>query len=146
MPNCLNLQQLFGKTYRITFDPSCDTRHVPRAKRDPWMMQIPCKGRGVTIYPFDAFTLAIECDYRVKATRELAALGLRLHQDGDKEKTFLFAVEQFEAVAAIAKPKKRRVLTEAQRESLAVHGFRPTIAAPDLPASRIETRPMELAQ
>jgi hypothetical protein len=38
-----------------------------------------------------------------------------MHHSGDREKTFLFPLERFPEVAAIVKPKRRRVLMEKQR-------------------------------
>jgi hypothetical protein len=126
--DCLNLQKLFGKTYKITFDPAYDHKSVPRAKLDPWMMQIPCKERETTIYPFDAVTLAIEAVSRRTAAKELDRLGLKVHQDAWDFKTFLFDVSQFDKVAAIVSPRKRRILTETQkaerRERLAAYAFK----------------------
>ena len=46
----------------------------------------------------------------------------RLHQDGNKERTFFFPVDRFEEVAAIVKPRRRRFLTEKQRARLIAAG------------------------
>lgn len=46
---CINVEQMFGDKYRITFDQAYSARHVSRAKLDPWMVEIPCQGRGVTV-------------------------------------------------------------------------------------------------
>src|SRR5262245_62607542 len=121
--SCITLLQTFGARFRITYDEAYDPAHVPIAKRDPWMMQIPCAGRGVTIYPQGGSTLAVEVDRRPSIAAKLTALGLRLHQDGDTERTFHFDVSQFEEVAQIVKPKTRRVLTPAQVQVLAKHAF-----------------------
>ena len=57
---CLNLLETFGTDYRVTFDPAYDSRHVPRRCLDPWLMQLPCRGKGVCIYPHGADRLAAE--------------------------------------------------------------------------------------
>jgi hypothetical protein len=124
----LNLVELFGDRYRITFDEAYNPSHVPRAKLDPWMMQIPCRGRGITIYPHGGNVLAIEVDHRRNIAKALAALpGLKLWQDGD-EMTFLFDVALFPAVAEIVKPKRRPQYTAEQRDAnrrrLANYAFR----------------------
>jgi hypothetical protein len=50
-------------------------------------------------------------------------------KDGETEKTFLFDVDHFPEVAAIVLPKRRRHISEAERQRLADlskrHGFRP---------------------
>jgi len=125
----LNLVELFGDRYRITFDEAYNPSHVPRAKLDPWMMQIPCRGRGITIYPHGGNVLAIEVDHRRNIAKALAALpGLKLWQDGDDEQTFLFDVSLFPAVAEVVKPKRRPQYTDEQRDArrqrLANYAFR----------------------
>jgi hypothetical protein len=117
--NCLNLRELFGDQYRITFDEAYSSAHVPHDKRDPWMMQIPCTGRGVTIYPYGGNVLAVEVDCRPSIAAKVAAIdGVTLRQDGATEKTFHFDVSLFERVAQIVKPRKRRLLTETQLQAL----------------------------
>src|SRR5882724_9649821 len=93
-------------------------------------MQIPCTGHGVTIYPHGGNVLAVEVDGRRNIAKKLAALpGLRLWQEGDRERTWLFDVSLFPQVAAIVQPKRRRQLTpeqrEAMRQRLSNYAFRP---------------------
>jgi hypothetical protein len=76
------------------------------------MMQMPCRGQGVTIYPHGQGTLAVQSDNRRFIAKQLAELGLALHQDGDHEKTFLFLVAMFQQVAKIVKPLRRPALTD----------------------------------
>lgn len=106
----INLKEMLGKRYRITWDEAKE----PKTKADPWLMQIPC--RYGMIYPYGGKLLAVECDYHPGLGRRLRDLGLVLSQGGDQEKTFLFPMERFEEVAAIVKPKKKRQLTEEQRK------------------------------
>jgi hypothetical protein len=111
MAECINLRQRFGGTYRTSLDPAFDD------PRDPWGHQIRCRGQGVTIYPHGGELLAVEVNHRRGIARQLAQLGLRCTQDGDTEKTFIFPVSRFDEVAAVVKPRKRRQLTEAQKEA-----------------------------
>lgn len=115
MTECINLREEFGDRFRISFDPVYDPKGRPRDKLDPWMMQIPCR-RGV-IYPYGGNLLAVEIDGHSVTRKRLRRLdGIAVHQDGDDGTTFLFDVEQFEQVAELVLPKRRRQLTEAQRE------------------------------
>ena len=117
MTEPINLMQRFGKRYRISFDPAYDPKHRPNDKLDAWMMQIPCQ-RG-TIYPYGGNELAVMVDYRPITAKQLADLpGVQLVQHGDHEKTFIFAVELFDEVAKLVKPRRRRRLTPEQRENL----------------------------
>jgi hypothetical protein len=114
---CVNLAARFGRDYKITHDPAARTRSQ---KRDPWMMQLPCRGEGVTIYPFGGDRLAVEVDGRPGLAKKLAGIpGVVLWQDGDGEKTFLFPVGRFTEVAAVVKPHRRRRLSAEQRAELA---------------------------
>src|SRR5262245_31382789 len=110
-----DLKALYGARFQITFDEAAEGR-----RKDSWLMQIPCAGKGVMIYPHGENLLAVQCDHRPSIAKRLAELGLRLAQDGDAEKTFVIPVERFEEVAAIVKPRRRRLLTEEQRAMLAI--------------------------
>jgi hypothetical protein len=82
------------------------------------MMQLPCRGRGVTIYPHGGDRLAVEVDGRPGLIKKLAAIpGVVLLQNGDGEKTFLFKVALFGPVAAVVRPRQRRRLPEGQRRA-----------------------------
>ena len=84
------------------------------------MMQLPCRGRGVTIYPHGGDRLAVEVDGRPGLVKQLTALpGVGLWQDGDGEKTFVFEVGLFDAVAGVVRPHRRRRLSAEQRAELA---------------------------
>jgi hypothetical protein len=112
---CVNLAARFGQDYKITHDPAARTR---RQKPDPWLMQLPCRGKGVTIYPHGGDRLAVEVDGRPGLAKQLVAVpGVELRQDGDEEKTFLFDVALFRPVAAVVRPRRRRRLPEGQRRA-----------------------------
>jgi hypothetical protein len=118
MGTCVDLRRLAGGRYRIGWDPAYDPRKVPRDRRDPWMLQIPCRD-GCVIFPHGGNFLAVECGRRRR--RALRKLGLRVHQDGDDGATFLFGVKDFGRVAAVVRPLRRRKgrpLTEAERDAL----------------------------
>jgi hypothetical protein len=114
---CVNLAARFGRDYKITHDPAARTRSQ---KRDPWLMQLPCRGKGVCIYPHGGPHLAVEVDGRPGLVKQLLAIpDVKLRQDGDGEKTFLFPVGRFTEVAAVVKPHRRRRLSAEQRAELA---------------------------
>ena len=114
---CVTLAARFGRDYKVTHDPAARTR---RQKRDPWLMQLPCRGKGVTIYPHGGSWLAVEVDGRPGLVKKLLAIpGVELRQDGDGEKTFLFPVGRFSEVAAVVQPHRRRRLSPERRAELA---------------------------
>ena len=111
MSDPVNLRERFGDRYRISYDPAREGRDP-----DPWLQTIPCRG-GITIYPFGGTTLAVEVDYHCHVSKALRDMGLRVHQEGDREHTFLFDVADFDRVAAVVKPHRRRQWTEAARQA-----------------------------
>jgi hypothetical protein len=124
MIDCIDLQKQFGDTYRITWDPA----HRPRESPDPWYAQIPC--RFGLIYPHGQAMLAVEIDGHKNVVAQVKKVpGIVLHQDGDTEKTFLFPVDQFGAVAALVHPYRKRRLSEEQKaravETLRAYQFAP---------------------
>jgi hypothetical protein len=111
---CPNLKALFGDRYRIGHDPSAVTWGE---RADPWAMTLPCRG-GVVIYPHGDGMLAVEIDYHRHLAKRVGAIpGIRLHQGGDRERTFLFPLELFDRVAELVKPRRRRRLSPEHREA-----------------------------
>ena len=117
-PTPINLRDRFGNKYKITFDTCYDPKGRSRDKLDPFMMQIPCQYG--TIYPDGKHHLRIDIDHHIPTANRVARLpGCELVMDGDFEKTIRFHIERFDAVAAIVKPKRKRVLSETQRDECA---------------------------
>jgi len=112
---CINLQNRFGDRYKIKFDPSYSPRNRPKHILTPWMMTLPC--RFGIIYPFDKAQLCVEVVHHPVIAKRIMASGVaELYQDGDHEKSFLFLVSDFDQIAAIVFPCKRRQVSEKHRE------------------------------
>jgi len=106
-PRCIDLAERFGQVHRITFDEAYDPRRRRRDQLDPWAMQLP--GRFGTIYPAGGDRLGVMLDGHPQLAKRLQALPCcRLVQDGDWEKTFEFDVADFDKVAEIVRPRRRR--------------------------------------
>jgi hypothetical protein len=70
-------------------------------------MLLPCKIGHV--FPFGGTRLAASVDGFPRLAKKIAALPTaRVHQDGDDGTTIVFDVAQFDAVAKIMQPKRRR--------------------------------------
>ena len=122
---CINLQERFGKRYRITFDPAYNPKHVPRDKLDPWTMQGPCE-RGV-VYPHGGDVLVAEVEGRRVTANRLRQLDCTTtYQEGDSFLAVTFHAADFDEVAAIVKPRRRRQVSDAERQRLASIGFQQT--------------------
>jgi hypothetical protein len=121
MTTCINLLDRLGTRYRVSFDPSRAADH-PRTA-DPWEMQIQCE-RGV-IFPFGGDLLAVEVDGRAVTISRLRSLSCcRVHQEGERDATFLFGIPDFGTVAAVVRPRRRRQVSDAERERLFSIGFK----------------------
>ena len=107
----IDLRVCFGDRYRIKLDPAAFCE--PGGRKNPWYFTIPC--RNGHIYPHSDKLLALWWESSVRLDRQCPAL--TLYQDGDDEKTYLFNPEDFEEVAKIAHPKRKRRLTPSQRQN-----------------------------
>jgi hypothetical protein len=77
------------------------------------------------VYPFGGELLAVQIDGHPKLARALAAIpGVKLIQNGVRDKTFTFPIRLFGRVAALVKPHRRRRVSERERRRLAAIGFR----------------------
>lgn len=124
---CVNLQSRFGDRHRITFDEAYNAKGKHRDNFDPWYMQISC--RYGCIYPEGGDWLRLDLDHHNQIVGRVAELpGCEVAQDGDFEKTIRFPTSQFDAVARIVRPHRRRRYSEpeqsAMRERLAQHHFK----------------------
>jgi hypothetical protein len=112
---CIDLKQLAGKRYRLDYDPA-------RQKRDddPWLLTIPC--RHGHIYPHSAELLGIATNTRTTGLKLAKLPGVEMWQDGDDGCNLTFPPHVFAKVASVVKPKRRKVLSEEQRQKLAEAG------------------------
>ena len=122
MMECVNLKERFGKRYRVRYEESYYVEHGSRAwGDDPWLQVIPCDLGH--IFPHGGNLLAASTNRRGATAKKLMALpGVTVHQDGDDGVTVLFPVESFDQVAALMRPKRRRVVSEAERQRLRLLG------------------------
>ena len=119
--DCINLRERFSKRYRIGWDPAYDAKGRHRHLLDPWMMTIPCE-RG-TIYPHGGTRLAVEVEGRPITANRLRGLDCTtVIQEGDDFLAVTFDVDDFDRVAQIVLPRRRRQLSEAERERLRAAG------------------------
>ena len=120
--NPINLKDLYGKRYKIGFDPS--VQYEEGGKRDPWYYLILC--RSGNIYPYSDELLGFHCTSRIIRNRlhkEHPEIRVQNWSD-DGEAIFLFPVELFDIVAEYAKPRKKRQVSESERKRLAEIGQR----------------------
>jgi len=127
--DCINLKDRFGSRYRVVYEESYFAEHGQTARADdPWLQVLLCQHGH--IYPHGGELLAAATDKRGGIAKKLAALDCTtVVQDGSDGINATFHVRDFERVAELMKPKRRRRLTVEQRraaaERLAKYAFRP---------------------
>ncbi len=125
----MDLKKRFGGRYRVVYEESYHSDRGENARtEDPWLMVIPCQ-RG-HIYPHGQDVLAASTNTRGGIARKLAALDCTtVVQEGSDGINATFHVRDFERVAELMIPKRRRRLTVEQRraaaERLAKYAFKP---------------------
>ena len=118
----VDLKALAKEKYlKIVLDESAKIDKV-RANR-VWYYQVPC--RYGHIYVHGADSLGAFTD-RSKVRTRLAKLG-RVHQNGDVEMTVVFDPCKLDEVASLLQAKKRRTLSESERERLRSVSGLPTV-------------------
>ena len=111
----VDLQDRLGNRFRISHDPACDAEHK---RPEPEQLVIRCR-TGAEIYPHGGSMLVVELEgHRTIRKRLDAPACCRLHRPGDDFAAYVFDVADFEAVAVIVKPYRRRQMTAAQRDEL----------------------------
>lgn len=110
--DCLNLQELFGGRFVIRFDPA---RRRPGDKRDPWAMLL--RSRFATIYPHGGHVLGVEVEGHPSIRGQLDSLDCcQRYLDGERFGCWLFHVRDFDRVAAVVRPARKRAWTGTERQ------------------------------
>jgi hypothetical protein len=122
MATCIDLKVHFGNRYRTQYEESYYAERGESARvHDPWLVVIPCKYGH--IYPHGGEYLAASTTHRGAIANQLAALScVRVVQDGDDGLNAVFHIGDFDQVAAVMKPKRRRKLSFEHAEKLATAG------------------------
>ncbi len=114
---CINLKERFGDVYKIQYEESYHADRGENARTvDPWYMQIPCQHGHIC--PWGGGILVACTDRRGSVAKRLAKLPCaEMWQDGDDGINVKFHVDDFESIAAIMKPKRRRRLSPEHRQA-----------------------------
>ena len=113
MPNCIDLKTTFGRRYRIGTDPAAGPRNC-----DPWLWTVRC--RHGHMFPWGGSRLAAWTKRRGPIANRLKSLPcVEVVQDGADGVTVTFDVTQFDQVAAVMQPRRRRKLNPDQRAACA---------------------------
>jgi len=118
---CINLQERFGRRYRIGWEADGATKAQTPREEWPWLMELLC--RHGKVYPWGGELLQA-CSYTGATGAKLRRLPFVLHAKGGEETVIRFHVDHIEQVLAVLKPYRRRQVSEAEKERLTEMGER----------------------
>jgi hypothetical protein len=112
----IDLKQLANdRGLRTTLDESA-TIDPARSSR-PWYWRVPCRYGFVSIH--GPATLAAWTGNPKIVGKLVSIPGVRIHQRGDTEARVLFGPEILDSVVAVLQARKRRRISDSERERLA---------------------------
>lgn len=114
-PTCVNLQERFGRRYRVRWEADGRTKTKWRKEEWPWLMEIRCR-YGV-VFPRGGDVLGA-ITTRPRIGRRLRALQCVLTARGDAETAVTFYARDAAAVFRLLRPFRRRQVTPMERERL----------------------------
>ena len=114
----IDLKELAGKRYRVALDKSRSDE--PSREERLWLYQIPCQRGHIGVWGEN--TLSAWTDRTPTSKRLEAIPGVKVVQRGDRELQVTFGPERLDAVAELLKARKKRQLTDEQREKLVARG------------------------
>jgi hypothetical protein len=113
--NPIDLKTLAAGRFRLFYDEAALIEQG--GKKDPWYRVIPC--RYGQIYPYSDTLLAIHSKGTGVRQKLQAIEGLTVRNWADDgEAIFLFAPALFDRVTEIAKPKRKRKLSDSHKAKL----------------------------
>ena len=119
MAEVINLQEQFGRVFRVEREESYFAQYGPGARTDDPHYQIIPGSRG-HVYAWDAERLAASTDTTGSTARKLRELSfVHVWQDGTDGLTVLFPPNQLDEVAALLKLRRRRRVSDEERKRLA---------------------------
>ena len=120
--DCINLKKRFGDRFRVTYEESYAAQHGASARvDDPWLQILMCQHGH--LYPQGGDMLAASTDRRGPVAKALADMDCTtVLQDGDDGINVSFHVDDFEEVAGLMKPRRRRQVSDPERNRLAEMG------------------------
>jgi hypothetical protein len=120
----INLRACFSQRRKIVMEESYAAQYGPGARVDDPHYQIIPGSRG-HVYAWSATRLAASTSTSGSTASKLKTLpGVEVWQDGSDGCTVLFAVDLLNQVADLLRLRRRRQVTEEERERLAAIGHR----------------------
>ncbi len=114
----VNLKKRFGLRFKVEYEESYHAdRGVRTRLEDPWLMIVPCENGHIC--PWGGSTLAACTNVNGPVANRLRKLSYAtVAQDGDDGVNVVFNAKHFDEVTTIMKPRRRRQVSEAERDRL----------------------------
>ena len=115
---CLDLKELFGETYRLDVDESYYAERPEfRHQEEPWLTHIICRHGHIGVWGGNL--LFASTNTRGTMAKQLKALRcVQVVQDGSDGVNVTFDLKDFDKVARVMAPKRRRRLSPEHRQRL----------------------------
>lgn len=112
----MNLKELFGRRYRVTLDESYQHETEEGKSLQEWRWH-EIRGKFGILYPYSKDQLACLFTSVIIANR-FNVKGWRVLQDGDFERNVLIPFDSVQEVLKAIRPKKRRQVSEHEKNRL----------------------------
>jgi hypothetical protein len=104
MPSCIDLIDRYGDRYKIVSEDGSRTS-------DPWLQILLCRRGHICPYGGQLLMACTDRRYRHVTSQLLAVPSARICQDADDGINLTFHVDDFDTVAEIMRPRKRRKIS-----------------------------------
>ena len=114
---CVNLKERFGKRFKVGHDEAYFAERGERGFADDPQLQI-IPGRRGHVFPGPGDLLAAFCRRGPTANRLKALPFVQVYTEGSDGVTVLFSADHLDQVAELLLLKRRRQITEGERQRL----------------------------
>ena len=114
----INLKDLADDRYRTVLDESYQDDTARQSKL--WYFRIPCQHGFISVHGSE--TLAAWTGSPRMVEKLIAIPEVEVHQRGDSEVRVLFGPDRLDDVASVLKARRKRKISEAERQRLATVG------------------------
>ena len=119
MSDCVNLRERYGAKYRVEYEESYHAERGDHARfEDPWLMILLCQHGHISPFGGEILVACTNHSGRIPTRLMTGVPSAEMWMDGDDGANIKFHVRDFETVALIMKPRRRRRLSAEQRERL----------------------------
>lgn len=126
MSDCINLRERLGHRFRVAMEESHGKVSGKQGRAgDPWLQIIPCRNGHISPYGGEELAACTKARGQIAKRILDEVQSAVMWQDGQDGCNIRFHVSDFDAVASVMVPHKRRVGSPQAAERLSAYRFRP---------------------